>query len=128
MGRSYKEECLRHKYAEIPDENKTPFSTKSRKSHPKSKHKHLYENMVVENDDGYRYLVGICPICGKCTSPVHDDFLKSLEDNDIHLCLYWSVSWKDERKADMWDRLAEHYGRKHVSDFDGLTKFVDLES
>ena len=129
MGTTYREDCLRHKYAQIPEDNMAPASTKSRKRPPKSKHKHDYQNMVIETDDGYRYLVGVCPICGKCTSPINDDFLKSL-DGTRFFCLCWCIGadWKDSEKERLWERLSEHYGHRFVAGFDGLTKFIDLDN
>lgn len=110
MSTTYREDC----HAQIPEDNMAPASTKSRKRPPKSKHKHDYQNMVIETDDGYRYLVGVCPICGKCTSPVNDYFLKSLDGTRFFsLC---------------WEKLSEHYGHKFVPGFDGLTKFIDLNN
>lgn len=129
MSTTYREDCLRHKYAQIPEDNTAPASTKSRKRPTKSKHKHNYQNMVIETDDGYRYLVGICPICGKCTSPVNDHFLKSLDGTRFFsLCWCIGANWNNSENERLWEKLNEHYGHKFVSGFDGSTKFIDLDN
>lgn len=86
MPTSYRDDVLAHKYAEIPEENKAKSHKK--KPHPKkAKHKHVYENALIETEkdsysfssspDGYFYrLVSYCPVCGKVGDWVEDELTK----------------------------------------------------
>lgn len=98
MGWDYKEDVLRHKYAELPEENKS--KSKKKKSPPKkAKHKHVYENcMVVSKEEPLRcvkthqpdyheeswaYMTGYCTVCSKVNSCIDDGFyLQALEKHD----------------------------------------------
>ena len=81
---SYRETCLKHKYAEIPDEPR--HKTKRKKAKPKkANHKHTYQNCIILcqypkyyfsmysthspqvsfNDTLHEIRASFCPICGK---------------------------------------------------------------
>lgn len=80
MGKSdYRAEALEYKYAEIPEENKS--KRKKKKATPKkAKHKHVYENALIEYEkdspscQGNSYcFVSYCPVCGKLGGRYVDD-------------------------------------------------------
>lgn len=88
MGKSdYKAEALAYKYAEIPEQNVS--KKKKKKATPKkARHKHVYENALVETSENFfssfpsseiktsYCLVSYCPECGKIGGKyVKDDFV-----------------------------------------------------
>lgn len=135
MGWDYKEDVLRHKYAELPEENKS--KGKKKKSPPKkAKHKHVYENCLVISKvdptihlkpwqpaerEEYAYMTGYCTICGKTSKCVDDGFYFQLSDKYARTTHHrWSWWWqgscavgdygKDNYwKHQMFTELYDHY-------------------
>lgn len=77
MSESYREQCLRHKYASIPDEP-SPHKKKIKKKAPKrADHKHDYRNVLVYAkgvfNESEPYLASRCSICGKVSDYKPDE-------------------------------------------------------
>lgn len=92
MGKSdYKAEALKHKYSDLPDENKS--KSRKKKSRPKkANHKHNYENCLVEtNIDAFGqkhettayWLGSYCTECGKLNTYKPDGVFDSFNKNRV---------------------------------------------
>lgn len=130
MGYDWKEESLRHKYAELPEEG-AKYKKKAKKKNPKkANHKHTYKNCFIKYKtqkdqyfcgdklwnagDEIESLVSYCPVCGKIGWREEDEEFKRLFPQ-THLSDLM-FPWRIDKEASKWMR--EHYPTFFVEDYD----------
>lgn len=123
MPETYREQCLVHKYAELPEVNVTRAAKCKKPTPKKSGHKHVYVTRVVLGEGGDPYLVGVCETCGKATDAKRDAFLESLDVTPFAFGRL-SVPLRPSSGPDLWPLLAEHYGQIEDKGFNIHSKFI----
>lgn len=110
MPSDYKEQVIKYKYTELPEE--TRYKKKKKKSRQRSDHKHCYASSIFDCGHSIRYhgikspiyyIVDYCVICGRINNVTHNDkilnpslpvfkikfkdlFAKSINLEDISVC------------------------------------------
>ena len=125
MPETYREQCIAHKYAELPEDNVTRATKRKKPTPKKSSHKHVYVTRVVLGQDGDPYLVGVCEACGKAIDAKRDAFLDSLGVTPF-VCGRLSVPLYSSSTPNLWPLLAEHYGQIEDNGFTIHSKFIKI--
>lgn len=125
MPENYREQCLAHKYAELPENNVTRAAKRKKPTPKKSGHKHVYVTRIVFGQGGEPYLVGVCEACGKATDAKRDAFLDSLGVYPF-ACGRLSIPLHPSTGRDLWPLLAEHYGQIEDKGFNIHSKFIKI--
>lgn len=116
MAESYREGCLRHKYAEVPDEAPRHVKRKSRKAPKKADHRHEYENCLIVAYDSYgatrEFLGRYCTICGKRTDAKADDLTREYGVNPF-MASWFPVISAREAKPGFLDEARRTYRTFH---------------
>ncbi len=131
MGKSdWKASALEHKYAELPEENKSK-SHKKKARPKKADHRHTYENCVIESEldawgDGsrgpYFHVASYCTQCGKVNDAVNDGTISKILGRDrLLFCFHGGAG------DAVVDELCRIYRTFHVRQFDYLkSKYIEI--
>jgi hypothetical protein len=130
MGKGgYKASALEHKYAEIPEEN-TSKRRKKKPSPKKAKHKHIYENCLVEYEEdnfresslresGYFYsIASYCTQCGKMKGVQRDGYIENALGKFALVFSFVPCGTSSEGDKKTIDDLRKRYRVFHQKTFD----------
>lgn len=131
MPSSWKEESLKHKYAQVPEEAPRHRKKSKRKSPKKSNHKHEYRNCYIRCKDTFHkehepsfswhtVLASYCPICGKVAWPVEDSELRAAfpDAKSFHYFGYYFT--RRERYEEYYQWCLDHYPCFTIENYDNL--------